>query len=60
MSNISAIGNIWGLVAAATVAAFVGSFLGTKLIKKITLRVIQTIVGVMLILIGTGMATGLI
>jgi hypothetical protein len=59
MSNISAVGNIWGLVAAATVAAFVGSFLGTKLIKKITLRIIQTIVGVMLILVGVGMAMGL-
>jgi len=60
MSNISAVGNIWGLVAAATAAAFVGSFLGIKLIKKITLSVIQIIVGIMLILVGTGMATGLI
>jgi uncharacterized membrane protein YfcA len=59
MTNIAMVGNIWGLVAAATVAAFVGSFLGTKLIKKITLRVIQIIVGIMLILVGTGMAMGL-
>lgn len=50
---------IWGLVAAATLAAFLGSFIGTRLVKKITLRVIQIIVGIMLILVGIGMVTGL-
>ena len=59
-SKIVEVGNIWSLVAAATLAAFLGSFLGTKLIKKITLRVMQIIVGIMLIVVGIGMATGII
>jgi uncharacterized membrane protein YfcA len=40
-------------------AAFVGSFIGTRLMKKVTLRTIQMIVGVMLIVVGAGMASGL-
>ena len=48
-----------GLILAATLAAFVGSFIGTRLLKKVTLRTIQIIVGVMLILVGSGMASGL-
>lgn len=56
--KISGTGNIWGLIVAATLAAFLGSFLGTRLIRKITLRVMQIIVGIMLILIGVGMVAG--
>ncbi|OGP82565.1 MAG: hypothetical protein A2Z08_06255 [Deltaproteobacteria bacterium RBG_16_54_11] len=48
-----------GLILAATLAAFVGSFTGTWLMKKITLHAIQIIVGVMLIVVGAGMAGGL-
>ncbi len=48
-----------GLLLAATLAAFVGSFFGTRLMKKVTLRTVQIIVGVMLILVGSGMASGL-
>jgi uncharacterized membrane protein YfcA len=48
-----------GLILAATLAAFVGSFFGTQLMKKVTLRTIQIIVGVMLIAVGVGMASGL-
>jgi uncharacterized membrane protein YfcA len=48
-----------GLILAAILAAFVGSFIGTRLMKKVTLRTIQIIVGVMLIVVGAGMATGL-
>jgi uncharacterized membrane protein YfcA len=48
-----------GLISAATLAAFVGSFIGSQLLKKVTLRTVQIIVGVMLIVVGTGMATGL-
>lgn len=58
-SIMSEVGDIWGLVAAATLAAFLGSFIGARLIKKITLTVIQIIVGAMMILAGIGMATGL-
>ena len=49
-----------GLVMAATLAAFVGSFIGTRLMKKVTLRTVQIIVGVMLILVGAGLASGLL
>jgi len=48
-----------GLVIAAILAAFLGAFLGTRLVKKVTFRALQIIVGVMLIVVGTGMATGL-
>ena len=48
-----------GLIAAAIMAAFLGSFIGTRLIKKVTLRTIQILVGLMLILIGLGLASGL-
>lgn len=48
-----------GLILSAILAAFVGSFMGTRLMKKVTLRTIQIIVGVMLIIVGAGMASGL-
>ena len=48
-----------GLILVATLAAFVGSFIGTRLMKKVTLRTVQIIVGVMLIVVGIGMASGL-
>ena len=51
---------IGGLVAAATLAAFLGAFIGKRMIKKVTLRTVQVIVGVMLILVGLGMITGLL
>jgi uncharacterized membrane protein YfcA len=47
------------LILAATLAAFVGSFLGTRLMKAVTLRAVQIIVGVMLIIVGAGIASGL-
>ncbi|MBM3710030.1 MAG: sulfite exporter TauE/SafE family protein, partial [Actinobacteria bacterium] len=48
------------LVAAAIIAAFIGSFIGVRLVKKVTLRIIQLIVGIMLILVGIGIVSGLI
>ncbi|MBI3957836.1 MAG: sulfite exporter TauE/SafE family protein [Chloroflexi bacterium] len=53
-------GEMAGLVIAATVAAFIGSFIGARLLKKVTLRGVQVIVGVLLIAIGLGMGSGLI
>ena len=50
----------YGLIAAAIIAAFAGSFIGARLVKKVTLRAIQIIVGVMLIIVGLGMLSGLI
>jgi uncharacterized membrane protein YfcA len=50
----------YGLIAAAIIAAFAGSFIGARLVKKVTLRAIQIIVGIMLLLVGIGMISGLI
>lgn len=50
----------WALVAAGTVAAFVGSFIGARLVKKVTMRAIQVLVGIMLLLLGIALGAGLI
>lgn len=49
-----------GLMLAATLTAFVGAFIGSRLMKKITLRTVQIIVGVMLVFIGFFLFMGLI
>ncbi|MFO7575063.1 MAG: sulfite exporter TauE/SafE family protein [Bacteroidales bacterium] len=46
---------IWGIL-----AAFAGSFIGTRLIKKITMRHIQLIVGVMLLMLAAALGSGII
>lgn len=56
--QVRAVQEIGGLVLAATLAAFLGAFLGARLLKKVTLRTVQILIGVMLILIGLGMAGG--
>jgi len=53
-------GNVWGMVMAATVFAFIGSFAGSRLVKKVTLRTVQYIVGIMLVGVGLGLASGLL
>lgn len=58
--HFAGVSDIWGLVLAATLAAFLGAFIGSRLVKKITLRTLQVIVGVMLMLVGLGMASGLL
>jgi uncharacterized protein len=59
-ASFTAVADIGGLVIAATFAAFVGSFAGARLLKKITLRTVQVVVGLMLIFVGMGIATGLL
>jgi len=49
-----------GLVSAVTIAAFVGAFTGKRLLKKVTMRMVQLIVGVGLLLLSIGLVTGLI
>lgn len=51
---------VGGLVIASSLAAFLGAFIGSRLIKKVTLRLIQLIVGAMMLALGMGIATGLI
>lgn len=50
----------WSLIAAGTMAAFVGSFIGARLVKKVTMRAIQLLVGVMLLLLGIALGAGLL
>lgn len=48
------------LVAAAIGAAFAGAVAGSRLLEKITLRWIQIAVAVLLVMIGVGLASGLL
>jgi uncharacterized membrane protein YfcA len=52
--------DIGGLVLAATISAFVGAYIGKELLKKVTLRMVQIWVGVMLVFLGLGLMAGLI
>jgi len=47
-------------VAVATVCAFIGSFVGKRMLTKVTLRAVQIIVAVGMLLIGACLATGLV
>jgi uncharacterized protein len=49
-----------GLVLAATLAAFLGAYIGKQLLKKVTLRFVELTVAGMMVLIGSGLASGLI
>lgn len=57
--GFSGVKNIWGLVLAAALAAFLGAFIGARLTKKVTLRLLKVNVGIVLMLVGFGIAGGL-
>jgi len=59
-SRLELSSSVWGLVAAATACAFVGSFVGVRLLKKVTMRLIQVIIGVLLVFTGLAMVAGLL
>ena len=48
------------LVLAATLAAFLGAYIGKRLLKKVTLHFVELTVAALMILIGAGLASGLI
>lgn len=48
------------LVVCATISAIIGAYIGNNLLKKITLKVLQIVVGVMLIIISAALGAGLI
>jgi len=48
------------LVIAATLAAIAGAYIGNKLLKKVTLRFLQVIVAVMLLLLSVVLGAGFI
>ena len=49
-----------GLVVAGSLAAFLGAFIGSRLLQKITLRAIQLLVAIMLIVLAIGLGFGLV
>jgi uncharacterized membrane protein YfcA len=48
------------LLISATLAAITGAFIGSKLLKKITLRFIQILVAIMLVIISIALGSGII
>lgn len=50
----------WKLIVLATLTAFAGAFIGSRLMKKVTLKAVQVIVGMMLVFIGVLLCVGLI
>lgn len=48
------------LIIVATLAAFLGAFLGNKLLKKVTLKFVQTVVAILLIIMSFGLGLGAI
>jgi len=50
----------WVLVTCATLSAVAGAYLGNKLLKKVTLRFLQVLVAIMLIVISIALGIGLI
>ncbi len=48
------------LLAAAALAAFTGAFVGNRLLQKVTLRAIQVLVALMLLVISLALGTGVI
>jgi len=48
------------LIVAATLSAFTGAFLGNKFVKKITIKALQYIVAIMLIVFGLLLGIGII
>jgi uncharacterized membrane protein YfcA len=50
----------YALVTAATLCAFCGAYFGNKLVKKITIKLLQTIVGVALIIFGLLLSAGIL
>lgn len=52
--------DVGGLVGAAIVSAFAGAYLAARLLKKVTLRFVQLIVALVMVVVGAGLATGLL
>lgn len=50
----------WELVGVATIAAFAGVFAGSRLVKKVTMAIVQTITGVLLLAVAVVLGAGLI
>lgn len=59
-AHFSIVSDIKWLITAAAISAFLGASLGRELLKKVTLKYVQIIVGVMLVILGLSLGAGLI
>lgn len=48
------------LVVAASLSAFAGAYMGRQILKKVTFRSIQILIGMLLIVVGLGLASGVL
>lgn len=59
-SNFAQSQELLAPVAVGTICAFIGSFMGKRMLQKVTLRTVQVVVAVAMLLIGVGLAAGLV
>lgn len=60
-TNFSAIGgDVASAVVTAIIAAAIGAYVAARLLEKVTLRLVQLVVAVMMILVGLGLASGVL
>jgi len=59
-SNFAQSQELLAPVAVGTICAFIGSFMGKRMLQKVTLRTVQIVVAAAMLLIGTGLAAGLV
>lgn len=50
----------WPMVVAASFAAFVGAYAGSRLLKKVTIRSIQLVVSILLVIMSLGLISGVL
>ena len=48
------------IIIVACFSAWLGTFLGSRLLKRITMRVVRIIIGIMLLLLGFGLTSGIV
>ncbi len=51
---------VWTLILVGTLAAFAGSLIGSRLLKKVTLPLLHTLIGWMILILALALATGLV
>ena len=59
-SNLAQSQELLAPVAVGTICAFIGSFMGKRMLQKVTLRTVQIVVAAAMLLIGAGLAAGLV
>lgn len=58
--HFEAIADAGPLVLTASVAAFIGSFTGSRLLKKVTMHAVRIIIGILLLLLGAALGSGIV